>query len=364
MLFNMFSRHVVTLFMILIFSVKLLTKKSFRDTETKYFWITVVSCLLLVLEDSLESLAAEDPSLRFFRILLSVLGYTLRSTAALGLLLVISPERERKLRLWIPSVITFLVCGTAFFTDVAFGFNENYEFYRGPLGYIAYIVPIFYMLLILIITLRDFSERSGIERIIPVLCVIFCLSATAADTIVGGVHLNEAIIASSVFFYVLLYFHDNRRDTLTGLLNRQSFYDDCITYERSIGAVASLDMNGLKTLNDSLGHQAGDAALKTIGECLDAVTDRNTAAYRIGGDEFEILFFHDREEDVLRTEEKVKADVAKRGYSISSGYFMRGDHQDLDEAVIEADHRMYANKAAYYQTGAKDRRRRREPREP
>ena len=36
------------------------------------------------------------------------------------------------------------------------------------------------------------------------------------------------------------------RDTLTGLQNRQAFYDDCAMYDNAIGAVASLDMNGLK----------------------------------------------------------------------------------------------------------------------
>ena len=61
-----------------------------------------------------------------------------------------------------------------------------------------------------------------------------------------------------------LYSNDNRRDPLTDLLNRQAFYDDCKSYSKDIVAVALLDMNGLKNLNDSIGHHAGDKALDDI----------------------------------------------------------------------------------------------------
>ena len=106
MLLDMVFRHLVTLFMILLFSILLWSRRSFRNSDTRYFWLTVVSCLLLVLEDSFEVMTATEPSLRYLRTLLSVLGYTLRSTAALGLLLVIVPRVKRSIILWIPSLIT------------------------------------------------------------------------------------------------------------------------------------------------------------------------------------------------------------------------------------------------------------------
>jgi len=355
MLLDMFYRHLVTLFLILLFSIKLWTRKSFRNTETRYFWLTVISCLMLVLEDTLEVMAEADPSLRFWRILLSVLGYTFRSTAALGLLLVIVRQEKRSFALWIPALITLLVSGTAFFTDIAFGFDENYTFYRGPLGYVAFIVPTLYLVLILWITFRYFTERKSAEKyILPIACV-FCMTASIADSLNGGIRLNEAIMISSVFFYIFLYSHDNRRDPLTGLLNRQSFYDDCAIYKKSILAAASLDMNGLKELNDNHGHSAGDEALLRIGECLRAVTDRDTLAYRIGGDEFAMLFFHDREETIARVIEQIRENVARSGYSISAGYVLKGD-LDLDETIRESDSRMYEDKAKYYRKSGHDRR--------
>ena len=222
MLLDMFNRHLVTLFLILLFSLKLWTGRSFRDTATRYFWLTVSSCLLLVLEDVLEVMTAGDSSMRFARILISVLGYTFRSTAVLGLVLVIVPKGRNHFIYWIPALITLLVSSTAFFTDIAFGYDANYRFYRGPLGYVAFIVPIFYIILVLWFTFRRFTEENGVERYIVPVCAIFCLIASIADAYVGGIRLNEALMISSASFYFFLYSHDNRRDPLTGLLNRQT----------------------------------------------------------------------------------------------------------------------------------------------
>ena len=276
------------------------------------------------------------------------------------MLLVIVPRVKRSIILWIPSLITLIVCSTAFFTDIAFGFDANYDFYRGPLGYVAFIVPIFYLLLILWITFKRLTERKGKEKYIIPIGAVFCLSASLADTLHGGIRLNEAILISSIFFYIFLYSHDNRRDPLTGLLNRQAFYDDCVIYNKSIGAVASLDMNGLKRLNDTLGHHAGDAALAIIGECMAAITNHNTLAYRIGGDEFAILFFHENEKEIAQVLAEVREGVTRNGYSISAGYVMRDRLKDLSEAIRESDSRMYEDKSNYYRSSGMDRRRRRD----
>lgn len=350
-----------TLFLILLFGMKLLDKKTFQNTETKYFWLTLISCLLLVIEDALELMASKDPSLRFWRILLSILGYTFRSTAALGLLLVIIPRKYRYFYWWIPCAVTFLINCTAFFSDLAFGFDEEYAFYRGPLGFVSFIVPLIYILFILIFSFRRRSDKSGAERFIVPVCILFCIAATVKGVFRGGNDLNVAIIASSIFFYFVLYSHDNRLDTLTGILNRQAFYDDCASLNKNIKAVASLDMNGLKDLNDIKGHQFGDEALKSIGQCLRLYSNRNMSAYRIGGDEFAILFFHDDKEKIIETAEKIKEKVAADGYSISVGYAIRYLDSSLNDTIAESDRLMYDDKAKYYQTSGIDRRKSRAP---
>ena len=179
-------------------------------------------------------------------------------------------------------------------------------------------------------------------------CTIFCLSTSFLDAMYGGVRLNEAIIISGVFFYLILYSNDIRRDSLTNLLNRQAFYDDCSIYNRSIEAAASIDMNGLKDLNDSLGHEAGDKALKKIGECMIKASDEKTLVYRVGGDEFVILFLHSDEKIISDVVKKIAEDVTKAGYSISTGYSIRSHKDSIDDVVRESDKLMYQDKAGYY----------------
>ena len=65
--FQIIRPHIVAVFVILIFSILLLKRKSFKNTEVRFFWLTVLSCLFLVLADIAEAFCSEDPSLRFFR---------------------------------------------------------------------------------------------------------------------------------------------------------------------------------------------------------------------------------------------------------------------------------------------------------
>lgn len=213
--------------------------------------------------------------------------------------------------------------------------------------------------MILWITHKRFTEKRGLQKWIIPGCAVFCLTATTVDSLFGGVRLNEAIMICSVFFYIILRAHDIRHDPLTGLLNGQAFYDDCAMFDGGIGAVASLDMNGLKTMNDTLGHNAGDEALVKIAECMKAAADRDVTVYRMGGDEFLILFFHAKENEAARLTETIKEDVAKAGYSVSAGYAMRGKNEDLEDTIRQSDARMYADKADYYQANSHDRRGRR-----
>ncbi len=349
MLMDLVFKHWVSILTVILFAINLWSRKSFRDTESRYIWVTVISCFVLVAEDILESLAALDPSLRFWRTLLSIIGYTARSSAALGLLLAVLPANKRKFYLLIPCFITFALCCTAFFKPIVFGFDENYDFCGGPLRYSVFVAPVLYLLGLIWVTFRNLAERKGVERfIIPAACA-FCLSSALLDMFYGGNRLNEAIIISCLFFYLFLYSTDSRRDVLTGLLNRQAFYDDCNSFAKKIKGVASLDMNGLKVLNDTMGHQAGDEALIWIAGCIKGVVNRNVQGYRVGGDEFIILFFSLREEEMIKVQEQVKTSVAEKGHHISCGYAVLGKEGSLDAAISKADELMYRDKSRYYQ---------------
>lgn len=82
-----------------------------------------------------------------------------------------------------------------------------------------------------------------------------------------------------------------RTDALTGLLNRGAYDAQLAAWagtERA-GSVALVDMNGLKELNDTCGHAAGDAAVQLVARALKAQFRITDPVYRLGGDEFLVL---------------------------------------------------------------------------
>jgi diguanylate cyclase (GGDEF)-like protein len=79
-------------------------------------------------------------------------------------------------------------------------------------------------------------------------------------------------------------------DSLTQLLNRNAFIQYLTALqsftEHSEIALALLDLDGFKPINDNLGHEAGDEVLKLVGKRLNKISNNKVIAYRLGGDEF------------------------------------------------------------------------------
>ena len=84
------------------------------------------------------------------------------------------------------------------------------------------------------------------------------------------------------------------RDNMTGLYNRRGMYKmlDTLTKgfsEKTDLLVSVVDMDGLKYINDTFGHNAGDAGIKTVSDAVLAVSQSGDVCARTGGDEFCII---------------------------------------------------------------------------
>jgi len=87
-------------------------------------------------------------------------------------------------------------------------------------------------------------------------------------------------------------------DELTGVLNRRGFLRElgrAASYSKRYAipvALALLDLDGLKPINDSLGHPAGDAVLRHVARVMAAHIRASDVVARLGGDEFALLLWH------------------------------------------------------------------------
>ncbi|GAA2995799.1 GGDEF domain-containing protein [Streptomyces fulvorobeus] len=124
-------------------------------------------------------------------------------------------------------------------------------------------------------------------------------------------------------------------DPLTGLANRRAVdirLDEAVERHRADGAVVSLvvcDLNGLKTVNDTHGHEVGDRLLERFGSVLSlcgAILPGALAA-RLGGDEFCLLTLGPGSDDVVRvaTELCERASLLELGDGVACGVASTGD---------------------------------------
>jgi diguanylate cyclase (GGDEF)-like protein len=135
-------------------------------------------------------------------------------------------------------------------------------------------------------------------------------------------------------------------DSLTGLGNRRRFYRNLAAsqLDGALSTIVLIDLDGFKQYNDSLGHQAGDELLSTIGTSLkDAVNDAGSA-YRLGGDEFLLRLAGTVDDgDVAQIIDSVREHV-NLGVGVSYGVAQLGPRDPLDHAMRLADKAMYENK--------------------
>lgn len=142
-------------------------------------------------------------------------------------------------------------------------------------------------------------------------------------------------------------------DPLTGLLNRRGY--DRIMKEWDINGsypvcVMIGDVNGLKYVNDSLGHIEGDKLLKSFSEILIEGSNNIGMAARIGGDEFALIFRDFDDERALEVIAKIRSKVKQEKEklhccSIALGYAMKtGPSQNMQEVIESADKNMYEDK--------------------
>ena len=136
-------------------------------------------------------------------------------------------------------------------------------------------------------------------------------------------------------------------DALTGLYNRRGWNELLVDEEercRRFGTsacVISIDLDGLKQVNDTQGHQAGDGLLRRAAIALREAVRQQDVPARFGGDEFMILGVDCDECAAATLAERIENVLRVHQIDASIGYSLRDPALGLATAVEEADQRMY-----------------------
>lgn len=156
-------------------------------------------------------------------------------------------------------------------------------------------------------------------------------------------------------------------DELTGLYNRRAYENDLNVFRNSVLSTdfvyISFDVNGLKNVNDTLGHEAGDELIRGAADCLNKCFGSYGKIYRTGGDEFQAIINVSKNvlDDLKVIFENTVDSWAGRLVAelrISAGYVVFADDVSLSISDITklADQRMYKDKSKFYISRGVDRR--------
>jgi diguanylate cyclase (GGDEF)-like protein len=151
------------------------------------------------------------------------------------------------------------------------------------------------------------------------------------------------------------------QDALINLPNRRGFmralerFIDRASRYGEHGAMLFVDLDGLKMINDSFGHNAGDKALIEVAGLLVGGVRKSDVVARIGGDEFAILLAHSDDEKAHETATRLVDMIAGCDFtpdgdalplSVAIGVAIITGEDRPEEVIARADEEMYRRKSA------------------
>jgi len=153
--------------------------------------------------------------------------------------------------------------------------------------------------------------------------------------------------------------HANR-DYLTGLYNRRYFFDTMRDYEEEIKengekfAVAMVDIDHFKKINDTYGHDIGDKVIVALSEILRTSTSHRDIVARFGGEEFCIVLKNINRYSALDIFERIRVEVEQFSFAIDKDDFLKftisigavihNDDEAVEESINQADMMLYTAK--------------------
>lgn len=214
---------------------------------------------------------------------------------------------------------------------------------------------------------RDVIRSSNTYEILAAqnISSLIAVPLRRSDVIIGfmgvdnpKINYNDLTLLSSVQFFITeamerktaqeALTNMSYTDTLTRLHNRNKFNyvcDEFHRYPRTRVGVAFFDLDGLKHVNDTLGHEAGDNLIINTADCIRSLFSGNS--YRIGGDEFSVILPDVSKEDFEAQVNEVRRLLEKNDVSVAIGTSWREVAINLKQQLKEADQLMYVEKAEH-----------------
>ena len=352
----------------LIFGVSLAFRSQYINKyKNRYFICAVLVNIGLLISEIGTDIGAYY-NLRYLQIIMYIINYSLAPLLPFCIMLMNRKcfKRTEKIAM-IPALLIILTAVTSQYTGLLFYIDEYNQYSRGPFYVVSLAVSMIYFTALTVTSFREYRDADFSEKIY--LLAILCMA-------LGGVFLHVLIPdteamwtttgISLLLYYTFVLELSNKYDILTGARNRRAFdaHKAILSDEKDYELVV-FDINGLKQVNDNLGHEQGDQLIMGVADVLIASFFDVGKVYRIGGDEFCAICEERNEEQINEAIGNMEQNIAKanRGrkdqltLSVSYGWEIHKPYDAIDykEVFNTADSRMYEMKQEYYKRKGKAR---------
>lgn len=323
----------------------ILTDRSFPKFILRSFLFAVICAFLLVICDAIDFYLELEHEGTAIRQIVGSLNYVFRVNCV-SFLVRISQRKHKKNVTFIDILVTIntVFAVANIWTGWIFKIYPDHTFTFGYCLYLPYAIILINVAFFIQSTIKYFRTNMGESVVIIAICFI-CLFANMIEMFLKTkIVLAQAFSISAVLYYLCLITELYKRDALTDVFNRRSFFLDAARLKAIPFGVIMMDLNDLKLFNDLEGHKAGDLALNTSVGCMQKIFKKYGTVYRLGGDEFGILIkrrYIPKIDELLEDFDKL---MKTTKYRMAFGYAIYEPSCDFEKILEVADSRMYENK--------------------
>lgn len=261
----------------------------------------------------------------------------------------------------IPAIISLIMIILSLWLPIYYSISENNIYSRGPLFNLSVIVCFLYLFLPVYYLIKDHKVMKNRTVYALISFTLFPMIGATIQVFNYGLFLIGPSLGLAVLMmYLLVQSQLIATDYLTGLFNKREFeaFLTVLTKRKKLKHIALIffDLDDLKTINDTYGHDCGDNALKDTSSILTKTFGRDAFIARIGGDEFTAILTLQETEDLTKYLDTLDENIDnynqnsqhKFHLSLSWGndFYDSYRHLSVTSFVHEVEQLMYAKKHA------------------
>ena len=360
----------ILIMLALVFGVSLAFRSQYVNKYKNRYFIYAVLVNIGILISEVGTYIGANFNLRYIHIIMYVINYSLAPLLPYFIVLMNRKgvKRAEKIAI-IPALLVILIAVTSQYTRLLFYVDESNRYSRGPFYMVSLAVCLIYFIMLGVTSFREYRDADFSEKIYLLAILSLALVGVILQVFIKNIKSMWTTTGISLLLYYTFVLElSNKYDILTGARNRRAYdsHKANLPNEKKYALVV-FDINGLKPVNDNLGHEQGDKLIMGTADVLIASFFDIGKVYRIGGDEFCVICEDRNEEQVKEALGNVEQNISKANrnrkdqiiLSVSYGWAIHNvnDARDYKEVFNAADGRMYEMKEEYYKQKGEIKRR-------